>query len=357
MFYATSRLLRTAFALSVLCFVSTPVSVANESIQDPGEEVRVRRLRESQATIGIEKLSQLPTVIKSGAALLESTTSIVAPDYPPAASAARVGGSVSVEVTVNEEGSVVDAVGMGGRSLLRDAAVKAARRWRFRPVVESGRPVRFRGIFTFHFVVKEQPGRVDPATEVGITADVIHKSEEELLQAAVSKHELTSSEKTSWAVIRILIDEQGEVLFARSLNTIPISTEGARDAAMQWKFSPTLINGMPTRVYGIMTIAYKTPSFWQPVSLGVDRGPIALNNPPPSYTEAARQNRTEGVVRLVTLIGADGEVKEVRIISGLPHGLSEEAIKTVKAMKFKPALRDGMPVELRVALEITFKLP
>jgi TonB family protein len=84
--------------------------------------------------------------------------------------------------------------------------------------------------------------------------------------------------------------------------------------------------------------------------------PIPLNHPRPDYTEAARQQRVQGVVKASALVGSDGLVKSVRILSGLPDGLDEEAIRAVYEMRFKPAISDGRPVAAWVTLEIEFNL-
>lgn len=91
-------------------------------------------------------------------------------------------------------------------------------------------------------------------------------------------------------------------------------------------------------------------------SSGVSTRPIPLNRPRPNYTEAARQNKITGVVRVYALVGTDGQVKQVRVISGLPSGLNEQAARAVFQMQFKPAIKDEHPVEYWVVVEIEFHL-
>ena len=62
-------------------------------------------------------------VRKSGGVLQGSATRSVTPTYPPLARAARVSGSVVVEVTVDEAGNVMSARAVSGHPLLKDAAV------------------------------------------------------------------------------------------------------------------------------------------------------------------------------------------------------------------------------------------
>ena len=88
----------------------------------------------------------------------------------------------------------------------------------------------------------------------------------------------------------------------------------------------------------------------------VDSPPVLLNMPKPEYTLEARSNQVEGVVRLQILIGADGSVKKVRLLGGLPDGLNEQAIQTAYRYKYKPAMKNGKPVSYEMKIEIEFKL-
>ena len=83
--------------------------------------------------------------------MAESATHRVMPDSPPLARAARITGSVVVDVTVNEFGGVIAARAISGHPLLKDAAVNAARQWLFSPTTLSGVPVKVIGTLTFNF--------------------------------------------------------------------------------------------------------------------------------------------------------------------------------------------------------------
>jgi protein TonB len=75
----------------------------------------------------------------------------VQPDYPASARAARQSGTVAVEVNINERGDVATAQVVSGPSLLRDAAVAAARRWKFKPATRDGQPISSVSTITFNF--------------------------------------------------------------------------------------------------------------------------------------------------------------------------------------------------------------
>ena len=81
-----------------------------------------------------------------------------------------------------------------------------------------------------------------------------------------------------------------------------------------------------------------------------------LSKPTPAYTDEARAMKIEGEVALEVEFMATGEVKVMRIVRGLGHGLDESAIRAVKGVRFKPAQRDGQPVDVRTTVNIVFQL-
>ncbi|MEW6732607.1 MAG: energy transducer TonB [Acidobacteriota bacterium] len=74
-----------------------------------------------------------------------------APDYPPIARNAGIEGDVEVEVTINEEGEVINTRIVSGHHLLHVAALSAAQKWKFKPTVLNRRPVKVVGVLTFRF--------------------------------------------------------------------------------------------------------------------------------------------------------------------------------------------------------------
>ena len=81
-----------------------------------------------------------------------------------------------------------------------------------------------------------------------------------------------------------------------------------------------------------------------------------LDKPRPSYTEEARRLKIEGEVVLEIRFCASGEARVVRIVRGLGHGLDENAVRAAEAIRFRPALRGGAPVDQIAEARITFQL-
>jgi len=74
------------------------------------------------------------------------------------------------------------------------------------------------------------------------------------------------------------------------------------------------------------------------------------------YTEEARQNKIQGTVVLNVVFTADGRITNIRVVRGLPDGLTEKAIEAAQRIRFNPAVRSGQPVSVRGNLEFTFNL-
>ncbi len=81
-----------------------------------------------------------------------------------------------------------------------------------------------------------------------------------------------------------------------------------------------------------------------------------LSKPNPTYTEEARRLRVEGEVVLDVIFSASGELRVLRLARGLGHGLDEAALRAAEQIVFKPARRDGQPVDSRAMLRIIFRL-
>ncbi len=81
-----------------------------------------------------------------------------------------------------------------------------------------------------------------------------------------------------------------------------------------------------------------------------------LSKPTPDYTVEARTLKIEGEVALEVEFTAAGEIRVLKVVRSLGHGLDERAARAVQGMRFKPAQRDGQPVDVRTIVNIVFRL-
>ncbi|MDX2029425.1 MAG: TonB family protein [Blastocatellia bacterium] len=92
----------------------------------------------------------------------------------------------------------------------------------------------------------------------------------------------------------------------------------------------------------------------QPMSASLR--PTILYKEKAKYTEEARQNKIQGTVVLNVVFTAGGSIENIRVVRGLPDGLTEKAIEAAKRIRFQPAVKNGSPVSVRGNLEFTFNL-
>jgi len=83
---------------------------------------------------------------------------------------------------------------------------------------------------------------------------------------------------------------------------------------------------------------------------------VILDKPRPLYTEEARRLKLEGEVLLEVVFGANGQVRVVRVIRGLGHGLDESALRAAQQIRYKPALSNGRPADFPATVHIEFQL-
>ncbi len=78
----------------------------------------------------------------------------------------------------------------------------------------------------------------------------------------------------------------------------------------------------------------------------------------PVYTKEAMKAKLQGVVIVEVVVMPDGTVGDVRVVKSLDRefGLDEAAIAAAKQWRFEPGTRQGKPVPVIVALEMTFNL-
>jgi TonB family protein len=109
--------------------------------------------------------------------------------------------------------------------------------------------------------------------------------------------------------------------------------------------------------------------FQEQVALGLDPGDerifrvrdvtrraCILSKPEPGYTEEARRNEVTGTVVLRAVLSSTRRVTDVKVVRGLPYGLTENALEAARRIAFVPAVKDGRYVSQHVVIEYNFNL-
>lgn len=141
----------------------TAVAVNNPVVEKPQPQTQKVNDTEPQRTRVIENkpaveapaqpannTSQSAGPVEVGS-LINYATMRPAPIYPPAAKNMKATGIVRVEVTVDETGQVAEVQKTSGPTLLQAAAKDAIRKWKFKPFMRDGQPVRAIGFVNFNF--------------------------------------------------------------------------------------------------------------------------------------------------------------------------------------------------------------
>jgi protein TonB len=80
-----------------------------------------------------------------------------------------------------------------------------------------------------------------------------------------------------------------------------------------------------------------------------------IYSPRPDYPPLAKMARIEGTVRLEAIIGTDGRVQNLAVISGHPL-LVNAALQAVSQWRYQPTLLNGEPVEVQTQIDVKFVL-
>ena len=109
----------------------TPYSEAKGHL--PDEVARIQALHPPPTVI--------PRVEITSAKAQELALSQPAPEYPPAARAARVTGTVEIAATISADGHVVRVRAFSGPPVLQEAALDGVKNWTYKPFLDNGVPI------------------------------------------------------------------------------------------------------------------------------------------------------------------------------------------------------------------------
>ena len=295
------------------------------------------------------------------------------PFYTEKAKRDRIQGVVILEAVVDEKGRVrAVKVLKGLPGGLTESAVNTVKKWRFKPATNNGEPVAVYFNLTTRFSLQQEQSESQDAG-VGLN---LPASEDVQLPVVVSAPPPSYTEGARQAgfqgvvVVLASIDKEGNVTNMKVLKGLPILDTATADAVKEWKFKPATLFGRPVAVVYKITVRFSLDqaeseavevdlpldaSFQS--SEGVDvQPPVKVSAPSPQYNEVARKARIQGVVITEGIIDKTGSVTNVKVLKGLPLGLSEAAALAVCQFQFKPATLNGKPVAVIYKMTTNFRL-
>jgi len=76
----------------------------------------------------------------------------------------------------------------------------------------------------------------------------------------------------------------------------------------------------------------------------------------PQYTPEAAHSKAIGTVVLQAVVKTDGTIDILRVVRGLPFGLTDSAIDAIKQWRFQPGQQNGQNTDIALNVEVNFNL-
>jgi TonB family protein len=183
----------------------------------------------------------------------------VDPVYPEIARQVWVEGVVILEAKTDEYGNVVDVRVLRSIPLLDQAAIDAVRKWKYEPLVVDGKPrkVLFTVAVRFALDNGSRKGLLKKFAGDAVRAEGDIKPPRLLKSVDPVYPEIARQAKVAGVVILgVKINEEGRVLDAIVLRSIPLLDQAAIDAVKQWVYEPYVKDGKPTPMVFTVTVRF-----------------------------------------------------------------------------------------------------
>ena len=180
------------------------------------------------------------------------------PVYPEAAKMAGIQGVVSLNVKVNQQGNVSEVESWAGnKPVLAQAAVRAVKRWKYRPLLIEEEPFALSGevVFTFRLGKQAQvsEGGDSPVPRLACMASesgLLHRVDPEYPRAAKIAH------VSGDVVLEMVINKQGRVEDVKATSGHPLLVQSAVDAVSQWRYKPYVVGHEAVAVQARVVIKF-----------------------------------------------------------------------------------------------------
>jgi TonB family protein len=275
---------------------------------------------------------------------------------------------------------------LNGPPVLQKAAEEAVLQWVYIPAMMDGVPVENQTHITINFQPlpaghaakpQNQPDHPQEAQAAAteavpvyqipgpepagkfLIAQIDHAETEFMLDPAFPKgaHGIVE--------LAVTVGADGHVREAYATRADDAALGNAAVEAIRHKvFKPTLVNGLPVEDHMHLVLKFERPS----TDAGKLPGGAPTPAPPPGaisqavllhkvdpvFPKITRQEGARGTVELVATIGADGKVKDVKVVKAADPALSKAAVEAVRQWVYKPTILNGVAIESQTHISIGF---
>jgi TonB family protein len=345
---------RTLFSFATVCsaaFIAVRLAVWMFPMQAPAQNTTVTAAPPGKMVVPGAR-DGYGVVVEPGAKILHRQGVF----YPSGVTAT---GTVVVESTVNAKGEVTDAHVISGPDELRNAALSSVLNWHFSP---EGLAPTVQSTIRFEKVpnTKESTVPLVPHTTQyvkSINTGALSDELAEKVTAGLPVHVGDAFSNDDLTRVKAALKEVDEHLdvFTRIAGS---------EVTLMFMLRPSGSAARPgVLIENSTNVATPVPADLPPPASGMMRirvgGNVQASNlikkVTPMYPPLAKQARIQGTVQFTALIGADGSIQSLQLVSGHPL-LVPSAQDAVKQWMYKPTLLNGNPVEVITQIDVNYTL-
>jgi TonB family protein len=108
--------------------------------------------------------------------------------------------------------------------------------------------------------------------------------------------------------------------------------------------------GLPSSAFDVPAGAVSKPSCLNPT-----RGHL-IKRVNPSYPDSERRGHVQGTVAIYAMVGADGTLHDLRIVSGVSPGLNKASLDAVQQWRYEPCMCKDTAVEVESVIQVNYSL-
>ena len=285
----------------------------------------------------------------NGAVLLHRTPV----SYPAGARGKNLAASVAVEVSLDASGAVTDARVLSGPEEFRRNVLQSVLQWHF---AHESAGMRRQVIVSFVPQPLPPPAAPDPKLEeVRRTIESMRAKEAAIPRTVSAIHIEGLSEPTRAKLLGKLTVHKGDTLDVAGRERIEKAVRDFDEHLTVLFGRGDSMSQVEVRI-AVANARQETPALPGRIRVG---GNIAqsklVSQTRPAYPPEAKQQRIQGSVHLAAVIGKDGAIQQLELISGHPL-LAEAAIEAVRQWVYQPTLLNGNAVEVATQIDVNFTL-